>query len=412
MADLLNNTLTNASLAQALISLVNEEQFENTADAMCAGSAMQEFPSLDLAVAVFPHDAEPIWANVLFSRDFPQGHVAQISDTAGAVSNVHYVKDQINAAYESIAWLPGADWKQLKWETLHGDGRNFVQPYPASLLKLMVLVGVAKLIDQGKFDWSMERHFDGVSKTIEAWADSMIVASNNDATTVLVSLLHQGELIVRQGENEINHLNALFAQFGLTTLKLSNTRANGGWRSADGAGVGNILMTAWDTVRLLWLLKEDSDSVPWLPSNQTALLSKAGKRQVWKFLGDQGLHTILSSTSLAGVDGWQAGIPAHLPERWIQADGSVLVEDIPLPGDVRTVNRTANAYFAHKTGNTENYCSDAGLVTAHDPHGRRYIIALFSNLGTRYQAGPDCSTTWRITSLGRAIDQWISQHFA
>ena len=251
--------------------------------------------------------------------------------------------------------------------------------------------------------------FGGITKTIDAWADSMIVASNNDATTALVSLLHHGEFIVRQGETEINHLNALFAHYGLTTLKLSNTRANGGWRSADGAGVGNIHMTAWDTVRLLWLLSDAGPKAPWLAPEVEPILSKEGKHRIWGYLGLQGLHTILSSTSLAGVDGWQAGIPAHLSERWIQSDGSVLVEDIPLPADVRPANSAADVYFAHKTGNTENYCSDAGLVRSFNSNGRRYIIALLSNLGTRYQANPYCSSTWRIPALGQAIDQWIAQ---
>ncbi|TDK63736.1 serine hydrolase [Sapientia aquatica] len=404
--------ITNESLAKALIKLVNEQHFEHTPDSMRAGLAIEEFPSLDLAVAVFPNGeqtTDAVWANVLFSRDFPQGQIARIAGQAGPVYNIHYLKDQINSDYESIAWLPGADWNKLRWETLQGTGTDFVQPYPASLLKLMVLVGVAKLIDQGKFDWSMERSFGGITKTIDAWADSMIVASNNDATTALVSLLHHGELIVCQGENEINHLNALFAHYGLTTLKLSNTRANGGWRSADGAGVGNIHMTAWDTVRLLWLLSDAGPKAPWLAPEVEPILSKEGKHRVWGYLGLQGLHTILSSTSLAGVDGWQTGIPAHLSERWIQSDGSVLVEDIPLPADVRPANSAADAYFAHKTGNTENYCSDAGLVRSFNSNGRRYIIALLSNLGTRYQANPYCSSTWRIPALGQAIDQWIAQ---
>ena len=408
MAQLLDNT----ALANALLKLVRAQHFELTPDSLEGGQPIQAFPSLDLAVAVFPHGAAPIWANVLFSRDFPNGHVAHIADQAGAVNNVRYLKDQLNAALDSMAWLPGADWARFNWQALYGNaGPTFVEPYPASLLKVMVLVGVARLVDTGKINWDNEHRFEGITKTIAAWADSMIVASNNDATTALVAVLHLGQLIVRQSDTETNHLHALFAEYGLPTLRLANTKPDGGWRSAQGAGVGNIHMTAWDTVRLLWLLSDDYASAPWLPAGTAPMLSEASRQRVWRFMGEQGLHAVLSSTTIAGVAGWQSGIPAQLSSRWLQPDGSVLVEDIRFPADVRAANDAAEVHFAHKTGNTENYCSDAGLVQAYSKHGRRYIIALLSNLGSRYQADPDCDTTWRIPALGHAIDQLIADHF-
>lgn len=405
----------NPALAQALLTLVRARQFELTPDSMCQGQPVRNFPSLDLAVVVFPSAGAPVFANVLFSRDFPEGHIAQISPKAEQVSNIVYLKDQTNARYESIAWLPGSDWRQLHWETLtdtvqHSPpGNSFVAPYPASLLKLMVLVGVARLVDAGKVDWRSERTLAGTKKSVAEWADSMIVASNNDATTVLVRLLHEEKLIVRSGPAETNHLNQLFAQYGLHTLQLGNTQPDGGWRSADGAGVGHHHMTAWDSVRLLWLLADEE--APWLPAGTPALVSNESRQRIWEWLGDQGLHTVLSSTSLAGVPGWTSGIPATLSPRWIQDDGSVQVEAIRFPADVRSINQTATRHFAHKTGNTENYCSDAGLVTTTRADQPRYIIALLSNLGSRYQAGPDCSTTWRIPALGYSIDRWIASHF-
>lgn len=411
MAGLINHQ----TLASALLKLVREQQFDRTPDSMTGGQPVDAFPSIDLAVAILPHDGAPVWANVLFSREYPDGFSAEISDQAGPVQNVRYLKDQLNDQGECVAWLPHSDWSMLRWDTLAGHGpHNFVQPYPASLLKVMVMIGVAKLVDQEKFDWDMQRTFNGETKSIAAWVDSMIVASNNDATTVMVRLLHEGGLIESSGDSEVNHLEELFARYGLTTLKLGKTNRDGGWRSVHGpgvGGVGNIHMTAWDSARLFWLLTDTQGNVPWLPAGTPPILSRASLSRVWGWLGDQGLHTTFSSTSMAGVPGWQRGIAAHLPERWIQPDGSVVVEDNLFPPDVRVENSQCTLHFAHKTGNTENYTSDAGLVYSSGEHKRRYVIALQSSLGSRYQPHPACSTTWRIPALGAAIDQLIASTF-
>ena len=74
--------------------------------------------------------------------------------------------------------------------------------------------------------------------------------------------------------------------------------------------------------------------------------------------------------------------------------------------------------FAHKTGLTTNYGSDAGIVTAlPGQDGRRYIVAVFGNLGYRFSdpsqaAEPDypCFTTGvcytgRLAWLGGAVDE-------
>jgi hypothetical protein len=56
--------------------------------------------------------------------------------------------------------------------------------------------------------------------------------------------------------------------------------------------------------------------------------------------------------------------------------------------------------FAHKTGNTDNYASDAGIVRSGDTH---YIVALLSSLGKRYAPHERCATTWRLPALGAAV---------
>jgi beta-lactamase class A len=399
--------LTHASLAQALLAAVRAQDFGATADSMQQGARIKHFPSVDLAVIAFPHNAPPVWANVLFWRDVPQGMAAEIPANAAAVRGVQWLADQTDARHRSIAWWPEADWSALKWRALHGDGpQRFVVPYPASLLKLMVAVGVARLCDGGHAMWNESFRYQGQTKTLAAWAELMMTVSDNDATSALVALLHARQAIARTRSELNNQLHVLFDRLGLPTLRIANTRADGRWTNGA-AGVGNIHMTAWDTARLLWLLRSDLPAAPWLAAGEAPVLSEQSRQLFWRWMGDQALHEVLSSTVLAGVPGWQRGIAARLPPRWIAADGSALVQAERYPADVRPASQSATAQFLHKTGTTENYASDAGLVLGNGAQGRRYLIALITNLGTRYAPNDDCATTWRVPQLGRAIDDWL-----
>ena len=291
--------------------------------------------------------------------------------------------------------------------------QRFVSPYPASLIKLMVAVGVCLLVDSGSFAWDDPWVYQGARKTVDQWTESMLVASNNDATSAMVALLHAGGLITQEEDGESNALHLVFVGLGLHTLLLSHTKPDGGWRNADGAGVGHLVMTAWDTVRLLWLiLGSTAPQPPWLADRaaDAELLLPASRQRLLAYLADQGLHEVLSSTGLAGVPGWQPGLPAQVPARWVQADGSVRVEDIGLPADIRGANAQASVQFAHKTGTTDNYASDAGYVTSLKPGGRRYLIAITTNLGRRYAPHTHCATDWRVPQLGAAIDAWLQEH--
>ena len=406
MAELINHAL----LANSLLQLVREQQFQQVADSHADGHPLAHFPSLDLAVVAFPYGSAAVWANVLFSRDKPQGVIAQIGEDAGAVSNIQYLKDQTSADGTSIAWARDSDWDAMDWEPLAGQGmQRFVSPYPASLVKLMVAIGVAHLVDTKRSAWEAKWSYAGMTRTIAQWTDSMVVASNNDATSAMVAHLHAAGLIQRHGNQEVNGLEALFHSMGLQTLRLSDTQPDGGWRNTDGAGVGHLHMTAWDTVRLLWLMADGVAPAPWLSAAHPPLLSPASRERLWSVLGEQGLHEILSSTALAGIPGWRAGIPAPMPARWIQTDGSAQVETTVFPADIRPANGKATAMFAHKTGTTDNYASDAGWVTGFAPQGRRYCIAVTSNLGRRVAPHPDCATDWRMPQLGAAIDAWLQQ---
>jgi hypothetical protein len=359
-----------AKLEQALLAAVREQGFALTEDRLRDGQPLTDFPSIDLAVAAFGKDRPALWANVLFSREHPQGHVARIDSAAGPVQGLRFDRDLRDEHLDSVAWLPGADWSALPWQPLWGDGPvRFVAPYPASLLKLMVAVGVALAVDEGRLDgWP-------------AALEPMIVVSDNEATEVCVALLHACGLLP-------DELNQRFAAWGLPTLQIHGTTPRGGWRNADGAGVGMIHMTAWDTVRLLWLLDEAAPAPPWLarPLSRAAVWpSPASRAHLLAILRRQKLDDVLSSSSVQGVPGWVAGLPGA-------------------------------PAFAHKTGTTDNYASDAGILRLHAPAGPQVagmgydhaIVAVLSNLGRRYASDPRCATTWRLPALGAAVRRWLT----
>ena len=344
-------------LAQGLLAAVRAQNFGMTPDNDHGGAPVAHFPSIDLAVVAFGPAGTARWANVLFSREHPHGLVATLGDRARAVQGLRFDADQQDARGESIAWAKASDWQRLKWTALHGNGPvRMVAPYPASLLKLMVAVGLGVAVDRGLTRWPRA-------------LEPMIVVSDNDATDRCVALLHRLGMVAA--------LNQRFAELDLATLQLNDTTPRGGWRNPDGAGVGHIHMTAWDTVRLLWLLNADAPAPPWLPAG-TQLLQPATRAHLRGVLARQQLDEILSSGSLRGVPGWVPGLP-----------------DAPA--------------FAHKTGTTDNYASDAGIVRTADgpPGGTHYAVAVLTSLGQRYAPHRRCATTWRLPALGAAVHQLV-----
>jgi hypothetical protein len=396
--------MTHDELARLLLDAVRIQHFERSEDRQLGGAPVRHMPSIDLAVVAFPPGGRaPVWANVLFSREHPQGLVADIGSDAGSVRNVRFEADVRDERQVSVAWLPDADWQRLRFPPLWGAGRHrFVAPYPASLAKLMLAVGVARLVDQRRCAWD-ERlaHGEGQASVAQLCEDMLCVSGNNSATT-LVALLHRHGVLGPAHDT----LEDTFSVYGLPTLAFANTRPDGGWGNAAGAGVGQLRMTAWDTARLLWLLDDDAPAAPWLPAGTLPLLAPDSRSQLRRWLDDQALHEILSSTALAGEPGWVAGLPAQLPARWIDADGGVSAGGHSFAPDVRSAARAATLRFAHKSGNTENYAADAGIVRGEGARVRcHYLIALLSNLGTRYAPpGSGCATTWRVPALGRTID--------
>lgn len=406
--ELIEHPMTHEHLAERLIQAVRAQDFASTADAHRQGQAVQAFPSLDLAVVAFPKHSPPVWANVMFSRNHPEGVVAQMHPGAGSVRNVRYLADVRDAQGVSVAWLPGADWRGMPWRTLSGDGpHEVVAPYPASLLKVMVAVGVGMAVDWGLCRWEQPwRHADQL-RPVSAWGEDMIVTSSNEATSALVALLHALGLLNEQSDPHARHaLHQAFEDRGLHTLRIAGTRKEGGWGNAVGSGVGQIQMTAWDTVRLLWLLDPQAPVAPW--PGACALLSPSSRDRILAWLADQGLHEILSTALVQSLPGHQPGIPARMPARWREGPHAIRVGDRQLPGDLQAWNARAQVTFWHKTGTTENYASDAGIVRGVGGYQRHYLVALLTNLGTRYAPDPRCATTWRLAALGASIDATLA----
>ena len=360
-------------LAQALLDAVRAQPWHLARDRRRGGLPFTHPPSLDLAVALFAPDQPPVWANVLFSREHPGGVAAAIGADAGPVRNVAYLVDPVDARGTSIAWQPGSNWQDIAFARLTGQGPiRFVAPYPASLVKLMVAVGVARLVDGGRARWDEEWPHAGQTFSLAQWAEPMITQSSNEATDALVALLHARGLIRRDTHRElINELHDLFNAQGLTTLRLANTQASGGWRNGDGAGVGQLQMTAWDSLRLLWRLQDAA--APWLPEGAPPMLGRASRQRLMGWLAAQQLNEVLSSSSIAHLPGWQPGIAGR---------------------------------FAHKTGTTESYASDAGRVEL--AGGGFFLIALLSSLGSCSAPHDDAATDWRVPQLGAAIERLMN----
>jgi hypothetical protein len=231
-------------------------------------------------------------------------------------------------------------------------GLRFVAPYPASLLKLLVAVGLGMAMDQRLL----------APGDVEPTARAMMVQSDNEATTRMVRALHDVGLIRRDSEERANALHDALNDCDLYSLRLADTATDGGWGNAAGSGVGHIHMTAWDTARLLWLLDPDAPQPPWPQA-----------------------RPILSTDSRERILSWMS---EHSPHR-------ILLRD----------EKATGVHFAHKTGTTENYASDAGIVRGLPPNRRHYIVALFTNLGRRYgPPGAEFDLSPKLSQLGLAID--------
>lgn len=355
-------------------------------------------------------------ATVLMSPQYSHGVIVPVDE---------------NLATGQVRWT---QWDDLGWYASHGVGTidvvpgrasaplNFMLPYPASVLKLMVAFGVLRLVDQhvvslsDTYDYgptstsSVSLCGGNSSNTIRGYLDEMLTESYNPAGCAMIKLLWD--------HGAVAGLNAEFQDLGLQTLQLAGTNpATGGhWSNA-------ITMSSLDTAKLLAIVDGLPGTLWTAPDGApvtAAVLSPSARRFFMGELGQQGWNWMLSTTNYCGAAYPAPGIPQVTAGRWIAPDGTMTVLGSYFGRDVRPCNRTAGVTFAHKTGWVSNGGADAGVVRSlpGQPY-RHYIITVFSNLGDQY-ADPDRPATppgvtpeWytqKLAQLGLAIDQYLTTH--
>jgi len=255
---------------------------------------------------------------------------------------------------------------------------------------------------------------NGEPRRIRNWLEPMITVSDNHSTYALLKFFHD--------RDEIDPLNKEFHDLGLCTLQINKTRPTDGY----GWQPGQIHMTAFDTARLLWII-DGGPGEFWRGANgqpvTEKLLSDSSRAFLKKLLSDQGFNEALTTANFPGAPNVQPGIPSRVATRWINPlNGCVNVDSINYGVDIRAANEQAEVNFAHKTGLTFNYGSDAGIVTSLPGKPfRHYIIAFLGNLGYRYtdevfaartnypafDPVSPISYTQRIPALGKAMDDAI-----
>lgn len=416
--------LEHDALAEQMREALVQAELDGIID-LDTGSTIAAHPNVDLAVVVFQPDCPPAYANVLASRDRPDGHVAPIDPQSMQVQGVTW------RGWSYARWDGDAPWDapfgdDTRVGPASGD-LDFMIPNPASTFKVVVGVGIALGIDMGVVSLddpiSVAADVPGgaFSGTVGEAMDRMLTASSNSATSALIRRLHDVDILPDLLRQKLDAL-------GLYTLRLDGTQPNGDWIPPGvGDTTGWFHMTAWDTVRLLWLLDPRAPGPSWTADGVTIdpdLLSDSSRQYLHTVLEEQGWHEVLSTTATCGTPGREPGIPAVMPGRWLgdpdAGDFSVTVDGLRMSEDVRPCNDVATVSFAHKTGITNNFGSNAGIVTALDEGGRHYIIAMFANLGSRYTDAPllelydspcddaNLCYTQRLAFLGRSIDEAIA----
>ncbi len=379
--------------------------------AAAAAAPITQQPQIDLTVIELNRLGRPVSSGtVLMSPQYPDGKAVPVDD------NLHTT---------DVRWR---QWDDAGWYANRGQGSidivpgrenapiDFMSPYPASVLKLMVAFGVLRLVDAGRISLDDTYAYQPVtvsslcgpagSDTVRNYLDASLTWSSNAGTCAMVKLLHD--------KGAVDGLNQTFQDLGLETLQLKNTNP------ANGARWGNpVTMSSLDTAKLLMLVNGGVGTLwktPGGTSVTAGVLSDASRTFFRSRLAEQGMNVTLSTTNWCGAGYPAPGIPQLTPSRWIGADGTVTIpgHGISYGRDVRPCNQKAEVTYAHKNGWVNNSGADAGIVKAlPGKGGRTYIVAMFSNLGYQYVDAdrPPAGTenvwfTERLAKLGKVIDEY------
>jgi hypothetical protein len=429
-------------LETALLTAVRDVHFENVVD---YGAGNEEKPASGLRgepakkiahppnvnVAVLQLDAKGNLVDrafVILSRDYPNGLVVPLDENLSA-SSVRFLRWDIDRSNGGTFDSNGKQLTTKGWtnnpplteadELIPGRTNApiiFAAPYPASLFKAMIAFHVMRMIDAGSISLDTEYLFElpgtaPAKRKIRDWVDAMITVSDNFSTQALLKMFHD--------KNEIEPLNREFRELNLPTLQINATdpKTGRGWNTAQ------INLTAWDIARMFWLIDggaakfwDGADNKP----VTAKVLSDESRAFFKKVLSEQGFNNGLTTANFPGTANVPAGIPSRVAERWINpTNGHVVLDGDDFGVDIRAANQSAEVIFAHKTGWTFNYASDAGIVTSLPGKPfRHYVIAFIANLGQRYTDdvfatrktfpnadGTPIFYTKKIPALGKAVDE-------
>jgi hypothetical protein len=424
----LESALLDAVRAQAFDQVVDSGPVEGACpgSSWCASPAgtIPTAPNVDVAVIALDPDGRPkAAADVLLSRDHPRGIGVPIDDDLGTVEvrwrrwnpdrwNGGTFSETDGSRATTVGWRDNPPFTGTD-DIVPGRERapiEFMAPYPASTFKLLVAVHTLRVWDRGRIDLDRSYRYappDGPSMTRTSWdlLDRMITESDNDSARALLKQLHD--------LGEIDSLNAGLADLGLGTLQVNGTDP------ASGAkwGIGQITMTSLDTARLL-LAVRGGPGVLWrAPDGQKVraddVLSPDSRGILLGLLADQGWNDVLTTSNWCGRSYPGEGIPSLVAGRWVHpGTGKVSVSGKDFGQDVRPCNDRAEVSFAHKTGFTYNYLSDAGIVRSlrNPSRGGRdgdYIIVMFSNLGYRYADPAQASVDRPVCTDDPALDRGV-----
>ncbi len=442
-------TRESARLAQGLAKAVRRAGFDRLVDFDDVDNGVAQpsraLPNVDVAVIELSRTGRIVGAaNVLYDRDSPYAYRVPIDLRTMQPQGVRFSQWRGDRWDDQGLWDAGPASGDVLSAPAHGVRKDFMVPYPASVLKVMVGYGVLRLVDQGRLTLDSQVTYreiggntcgygpsnptgatpppeaDGASDTVASWMDQMITVSDNFATCVLLQLLDK--------TGGLKDTNANFARLGLTTLRMnpSQPEVGNGWSS------GQMTMGALDTARLMLLVSGTTRRLWRAPDGSKVTgdsgLSRRSQRYFRSVLLDQSFHEVLSTGNLCGSDDAAPGIPARVSKRWIDRENGHVVTydgDTPLDFgyDTRPCNKAAEVTFAHKTGLVSFSGNDTGIVKAlPGEDGRWYVVAAHSNVGYRFGdadwatsdpnaclGAPYVCYSRAYGRLGRAIDTLVEQ---
>ena len=214
---------------------------------------------------------------------------------------------------------------------------------------------------------------DAETRSIADWMEPMMTVSGSWSTRALLKLLHD--------RDDLPAMYAELRELGLGTLQVNGTFPSNGrnWQP------GQIHMTSRTRPGF-----SGSSRAAAAPCGPGPMVHRCGhpcsttsRTYLKSLLDDQGFHEVLSTSNFCGAPNTRPGIPALVPSRWVNADGTVTAGSYPYGQHVRPSQAAAEVVLGYKTGLTFNYAADAGIVRSlPGKPKRRYVNSFIASLAT------------------------------